>query len=470
MDASQFAVGATLSHIFDDNSEKPIAFASRLLTSAELNYSQIDKEACSIIFGIKKFFQYLFGQKFILCTDHKPLLTIFGDKKGLPVFAANRLQRWSHILSGFDYEIKYVNSSKNTADFLSRLPIKDVGTLNDKISYLHSNSNISYFHYLNEFSLPVDYRRIKKETAVDPVLGKIIFYVRHGWPNKCPSEEFKPYFIRKMEITVESDCLMWGYRLIVPNKFQKYILDELHNTHMGMVKMKSLARSYIWWPFIDKEIENISKCCKACAVYSNSPPKISLAVWDWPKEPWTRLHADFFGPCFNKNFLVIEDATSKWIECFEVNNLTTHNTIKIFHELFARFGLPLEICTDNAKTFTSQEFQNFLASNGIKHLTGAPYHPATNGLGESAVKIMKNAILKARHENSYLDINFIINRFLFQYRNTPHTTTGEKPSKLLIGRSLRSKLDLLLPSIKQVVEDKQNYQKKILSKKKRYLF
>ncbi|KAK9730119.1 Integrase core domain [Popillia japonica] len=134
------------------------------------------------------------------------------------------------------------------------------------------------------------------------------------------------------------------------------------------------------------------------SITSTLPPKSNLITWSWPTEPWTRLHIDFFGPCLNKNFIVIEDATSKWIECFEVSSVSSEAAIKVLRELFARFGLPNEICSDNAKAFTSHEFQKFLNNSGIKHLTGAPYHAATNGLAESGVKIMKNAILKGRKE------------------------------------------------------------------------
>lgn len=210
---------------------------------------------------------------------------------------------------------------------------------------------------MSESNFPIDFKEIKKFAIKDALLSKILLYARNGWPSTCSSVELKPFFIRKNEITIDQDCLMWGYRLIIPHKFRQEILDELNSLHMGIVKIKSMARAYVWWPNLEEQIEQISQ---TCAVFANNPPKTFLSTWDWPKEPWTRLHADFFGPIFNKNFLVIEDATSKWIECFEVNNITTNNTIKVLRELFARFGLPVKICTDNAKAFTSSEFQNFL--------------------------------------------------------------------------------------------------------------
>ena len=89
-----------------DGKEHPIAFASRTLSSKR-NYSQIEKEALSLIYDIRKFHNYLYGRKFILKTNHKPLTAIFGSKKGIPVMAATRLQRWAVQLLAYNYEIRF---------------------------------------------------------------------------------------------------------------------------------------------------------------------------------------------------------------------------------------------------------------------------------------------------------------------------------------------------------------------------
>ena len=112
-----------------DGSEKPVTFASRRLSQTERNYSQIEKEALAIIYAIKKFHQYLFGERFILFTDHKPLLGLFSEKNGIPNTAAARMQRWAILLSAYDYTLKYRSSAENSnAHFFSRFPSNEKTT------------------------------------------------------------------------------------------------------------------------------------------------------------------------------------------------------------------------------------------------------------------------------------------------------------------------------------------------------
>ena len=124
-DASAYGVGAVISHMFPDVSEHPLAFASRTLTPSERNYAQLEKEALSLIFGVKKFHRFLYGRKLILITDHTPLVTILGPRKGIPSLAAGRLQRWAVLLSAYKYDIRYkATSDHSNADGLSRLLLR----------------------------------------------------------------------------------------------------------------------------------------------------------------------------------------------------------------------------------------------------------------------------------------------------------------------------------------------------------
>ena len=224
---------------------------------------------------------------------------------------------------------------------------------------------------------------------------------------------------------------MWGIRVVVPPKLHPQVLEELHQGDMGVVKMKAIARSYIWWPGINKEIELTVKSCSGCQLTQREPSTVPVHVWEWPSSPWQRIHIDFAGLFLNSMFLVVVDAHSRWLEIERMTSTTSEKTIEVLQRLFARYGIPVQLVSDNGSQFTSEEFQQFLKRNGMKHITSAPYHPATNGLAERGEGSFKSAI---KSETEVISLNLKWARFLLAYQNTPHSTTGEPPSQLFLGR------------------------------------
>ncbi|XP_059061516.1 uncharacterized protein K02A2.6-like [Achroia grisella] len=312
------------------------------------------------------------------------------------------------LLSGYTYNKEYVPSAKNNADALSRLPLcySEVSPVNE----------ITYLNFVENF-LPVTHNDVRKATAADTISSRLLIYTQAGWPNQCTDETLKSYFVRRNEIYCENNCLMWGYRIIIPMSLWPQILQQLQSSHMGIVKTKSWARSYVWWPNIDADIEQLCRSCSTCALEMPMPQRAPPQSWPYIPQPWSRLHIDFLGPLHGLTYFVVIDSTSKWLEVFQMTRTTAGAVVKTLRELFARFGLPVEIVSDQGPPFTSSEFKNFLATNGIFQRYSPAYHPASNGAAENSVKLCKNVIRKA--------------------------TSGVTPAQILQRRSLRSRLDLL---------------------------
>lgn len=190
----------------------------------ERNYAQIEREALCIVFGVKKFHQYLFGRKFTLLTNHRPLTSIFGPKKGIPSLAASRLQRWALLLSAHQYEIRYRKSDQHqNADGVSRLllPVK-----------LAEPTKAEIFYFKNVAAAPVTATHVRKHTRTDPILSEVVDIITKVRRGEMTSN-FKPYLVRRAELLVQSGCLLWGFRVIIPPPLRKNMLEELHTGHCG---------------------------------------------------------------------------------------------------------------------------------------------------------------------------------------------------------------------------------------------
>lgn len=450
-DASNVGIGAVLFHRFPDRSERPIANASKTLSESQRNYSQIQKEALAIIFGLKKFYQYLYGRRFVLVTDHKPLLALFGPGKETPTLAANRLARWSLLLSQFDYTIEYRKTADHAnADVLSRLPSGSDAQFDGE----ESTDDAEMVCTIEEISnkvMPADYNSLARESARDPTISKVLRFTREGWPPNKTDEGTEMQRFRQIrdQLAICNGCLVLGQRAVIPVGLRRTVLGLLHLGHFGMQRMKQLARTSVYWPNIDDDIEATCRNCVPCGEHQNKPSKPAIHPWMLPEKPWSRLHMDHAVNFLGTNWLVLYDAYSKYPCIHRTDSMTAKSTIELLEQDFAHFGYPHTLVSDNASAFLSEEFQAWCKENGITHLTGAPYHPATNGAAERLVQTFKQAMKK-----SNLPPKRALQEFLMQYRRTPNST-GYSPSELLNSRQIRTKIDTLLPSPAHRAQGKQ---------------
>ena len=182
-DALPYGLGAVLLHQKPGGSEKPITFASRTLTKTECNYSQIEKDALAIVYAVKKFHQYLFGRHFFLYTDHKPLLGLLSEIKGIPSMAAAHIQRWAVFLSAYNYTLKYRSGIENSNVDFSRF------SSNNKDSF----SSVTNKRFMTELiHAPVISNELGEFSKRHPIILNVIDYVLSGWPSKV-NEQFKLY-------------------------------------------------------------------------------------------------------------------------------------------------------------------------------------------------------------------------------------------------------------------------------------
>ena len=270
-------------------------------------------------------------------TDHKPLLPILSAKAEVPSVAAARMQRWAIFLSAYTYNIEFKGTKMHAnTDSLSWLPMEneedsEVAATMFKVSFIDS--------------LPIMAADIAVATTRDPVIAQVYQYMLEGWPQKGVSDNLKTFYQRRDQVTTNQGCLPWGTRAVIPQVLQGRLLNELHYTHPGIVKMKLLARSYMWWPKLDQNIEDIVKSCRECATQRSLPPVAPLHSWPWANQSMKRLHVDL-AEIEGWQVLVVIDVHSKWIEAMPLRKATAATTVSALQTFFCNFGLPDELVSD----------------------------------------------------------------------------------------------------------------------------
>ncbi|XP_003367099.1 putative integrase core domain protein, partial [Trichinella spiralis] len=373
---------------------------------------RIRKEKCTFFQREVEYLGHILSSKGIRADPKKtaaivnmPLPTNIAKLRsflGVPQMAACRLTRWAIALMNYSFDIEY-RSTKNfcQADCLSRLPSSSDELFDANFDHQEAEDELTVKQLIVELQaeLPVTARVIAEATEKDSVLKQVKQFVLSGWPEKCPREELRSYFIKRTELSVSYGCLLWGIRTVIPMKLRSRVLMKLHETHPGRERMVSMARQFCWWPAMNKDIEMKAQSCEGCATAQKNPAKVAVKPWEVADRPWKRIHVDFAGPINEKMFSIMVDAHSKWPEALHMPHIATEHTIESLKTVLARFGFPEVLVSDNGTQFTASEFPIFCAENGIRHVTSAPYHAQSNAQVERFIDTVKLSIENIRRND-----------------------------------------------------------------------
>ena len=444
-DASPVGIGAILEQQQSDSHFRPVYYASRKLSGVEQQYSQFEREALAVKWACQKFYMFLYGTQFELCTDHKPLISVLGPNSKPP---SARIERWLLYLQQFNYTIRHIRGKNNSAEVLSCLPVGEVETADAKESKAHACSIASQ---------AVPAALTPKEVELASEHDKTLMLVR-----KAITTEDWTYLTGTMykalsdELWVLGQLVMCGERIVMPESLWKRTVRLAHEGHQGMVRTNARLREKVWWPHMDKQVEQFVKACYPCQLVGPRAKPEPVRSTKLPEGPWTDIAIDLVEIPGGNHLLVAVDNYTQWPEVILLKKTDARHVITAMEGIFRTHWLPVSVRSDNGPPFASKEFDAFLEYLGIEHKKGIPYWPQSNGEVERCNRTILKVIRIANLEGT--DWKRALENFLFQYRTTPHATTGMSPAELLMGRKLRDKLPRLkIPNDRQQKQSGSSY-------------
>ena len=441
VDASPTGLGAILTQRRPDNSTKIVEFASRPLTETEQKYSQTEREMLGLVWGCEHFNIYLYGSEFTALTDHKPLLGIIKHTSK----STARLERLTLRLQPYKFKLLYKPGGDNEADFLSRHP-----TMQKKKEHLPKlDQEIDQICSVNMEEYMVDgvsIEEVRQETQQDALMMEVMKMIMGEKPGR-KEQELWSFKLIKDELSINNGLLLRGDRIVIPRRLQKKIIRIAHRSHQGIVKTKALLRETVWFPGIDRQVEQAVQECILCQAATRSKStQAPLKMTILPDGPWEELSADFHGPLSTGDYLlVVIDDYSRFPEVEVVASLNAKTVIPKFDAIFARHGIPKIVKTDNGPPFNGELFTKWGKSIGFHHKKITPLWPQSNGEAERMMDTLGKLIRVCHQEKSSWKQHLF--KFLRHYRATPHSTTGISPAEMLYSRKIRTDI----PSMKKSV-------------------
>jgi hypothetical protein len=444
-DASSFGLGAVLLQSNEVGVRRPIAYASRTLTSAERNYSTSERECLAIVWAVQKFRPYLYGKQFDVITDHHSLCWLANMKD--PV---GRLARWSLRLQEYDMNIIYKSGQKHTdADGLSRRPETktDDYSVSGAILEIRRFEDLIALQAADAFCQPIlDHLNNRQSSVPLTVTNK----VRASW-SRLYCLVHGVLYRRGYVSSVEQQ------RIVIPKVLREGITEFHHDdpasSHLGFAKTFMRIYSRFYWPAMRRYIAHYVRSCVLCQSRKSPSRKAvgPLQPIQPPQRPFENVGIDFLGPLpesenGNRHILVCVDYLTRFAETCAVRSANAKSVAKFYLErIVLRHGSPSVLISDRGKAFLSQVVKETLELCKTVHRRTTSYHPQCNGLTERfnhTLGDMLSMYVNSSHTNWDQVLPFVT----YGYNTAVQTSTGFTPFRLVYGREVVTPLDALLSS------------------------
>lgn len=422
-DASDAAVGAILVQVDKNGTERVISYLSHKLSGAQLNWPTIEKEAYGIIYALKKFHAYLWGARFEIHTDHKPLKSLFQSE-----IKNTKLQRWAIQISEYGAPILYHPGKLNIrADMLSRIAaVESVVTDIPPIDV----PDVWHTDHID----PNELSQLQREQFAD------------AYVEASQDTDETRYVIEKgilFTLAQPSTTSSRYMRVLLPQQFRQQVIDRCHSEVAHAAFSKTLARiqeNYVW-PGMRKHVREYLASCVYCNTVTPHNPSQPRGIIPTPSSPFHTWGIDLVGP-FPRDrrgrqyLLTCIDHLTGWCEAIPIASKKAETVQEAFMDnIVARYGLPSVLISDNGGEFTSSNFEQWLREFGVTHRLTSPYHPQSNGMTERFNGTIQRLLLKLtggneRHWSKYLS------EALYAYRIT-HGPSGLSPYQAVYGQRPR---------------------------------
>lgn len=434
-DASGYGIGAVLAQR-QSGHDRVLAYASRLLSPAERNYSITERECLALVWAVGKFRPYLYGRPFTVTTDHHALcwLSALKDPTG-------RLARWALRLQEFTYTVVYKSGRLHQdADCLSRYPVDAPDLVTDDASICISS--LSAFG-----NMGCEQRR-------DASLRELIDRLNTG----CTDSSLRMFVVidgilyRRNMHHVGNELL-----LVIPTHLHSTVLQQLHDVptagHLGVARTYDRVRRRFFWPGLYRSVQRYVRSCESCQRRKRPAvhPAGLLQPIDVPAEPFYRVGLDLLGPFplstdGNRWVAVAIDYSTRFAITRPLpSSCATDVADFLIQDVILHHGAPRQLVTDRGRYFLSKVIDDLLRSCATKHKLTTAYHPQTNGLTERLNRTLTD-MLAMYVSTDHRDWDIALPFVTFAYNSSRHDTAGYSPFYLLYGRDPTLPFDTLVPN------------------------